>query len=257
MARGAEDGARSITAEGIADQIGELIYSGEIRPGDRLVEEELAQWFGVSRGPIRDAIRVLSSTGMAVLRRNRGAVVARPELTRVLEIYAIRRSIGSFAIAYACSAGVIADDAWAGLDASLERLGSIEARGSQQRMAQRDLDFQSDLIAATRLERAAEIFRVTAMDIRFFITAFTIPYDAGRHAAIMRAHRGLLESVRAGDAARAQQQWLDLSRANTREFSSYFADEDESDATRLLTSYLLSGAEADYPRPEGALTHEG
>lgn len=235
-----ENGVGTTIAEVIADQIRELVYAGEIAPGDRLVEEELAQWFSVSRGPIRDAIRILSTTGMAVLRRNRGAIVAKPELTHVLEVYAIRRSVGDFAIGYACKAGVIADKAWDDLGTSFERLTSIEVRGSQQRMAQRDLDFQTSLIAATQLERAAKIFRTTAMDIRFFITAFKIPYDAKRHTSIMHAHQSLLESVRAGDAAQARRQWLDLSRSNVREFTSYFASEDESDATRTLTSHLLS-----------------
>ena len=68
------------TGERLANEIRRLIYEGEISPGDRLIEEELASRFGVSRGPIREAIRLLAASGTAVLRRNRGATVIEPTL---------------------------------------------------------------------------------------------------------------------------------------------------------------------------------
>jgi DNA-binding transcriptional regulator YhcF (GntR family) len=60
--------------EQVAAQIGDRIISGRIAPGARIVEQELAVEFRVSRGPIRDAIRILEREGLATIQARRGAV---------------------------------------------------------------------------------------------------------------------------------------------------------------------------------------
>ena len=63
------------TSELVAQRIRDAILDGAMRPGDRLVEADIAAELGVSRGPVREGIRLLAGEGLVMLRRNRGAVV--------------------------------------------------------------------------------------------------------------------------------------------------------------------------------------
>lgn len=72
------------------DQLYSRIASGDIRPGDRLLETELAATLGVSRTPVREAIRRLESDGIVVHAPRVGAVVRSISQTEVVELYEMR-----------------------------------------------------------------------------------------------------------------------------------------------------------------------
>lgn len=80
------------------------IISGEIPAGDRLVETELAAQFGVSRGPVRDALAELQRSGLVELRARKGSFVRSLSTTDIDEVYTLRIALESLAI------GRIADD---------------------------------------------------------------------------------------------------------------------------------------------------
>ena len=61
-----------------AGRIGEAILSGHLKPGDRLIETELSERMGISRAPLREALRELASAGLVELRPGRGAHVVKP-----------------------------------------------------------------------------------------------------------------------------------------------------------------------------------
>src|SRR6478609_5294039 len=67
------------------------IFSGELRGGDRLVEEDLAKNFGVSRTPIREALGELAAIGVISLRPNHGAIVCPFGPAQLCELYHVRR----------------------------------------------------------------------------------------------------------------------------------------------------------------------
>lgn len=76
-------------ASQLATILEEEIASGLLSPGTRLEEVALADRFGVSRTPIREALRLLSASGLVELRPRRGAVVATPSLDRLLEMFEV------------------------------------------------------------------------------------------------------------------------------------------------------------------------
>lgn len=78
------------------------IFSGTVVGGDRLVEEELASRLGVSRTPIREALRELTSIGVIWLKPNHGAMVRPFGATQLLEIYHMRRLLEGEATRLAC-----------------------------------------------------------------------------------------------------------------------------------------------------------
>jgi DNA-binding GntR family transcriptional regulator len=66
------------------------IQDGTLKPGERVMETEVAQWLNVSRTPVRDALRRLEAEGMLAHERHNGLVVAKLDRQAVMELYAIR-----------------------------------------------------------------------------------------------------------------------------------------------------------------------
>lgn len=82
---------------GLRDQVvAELrsrIVDGFYPPGQRLTEDRLAADFGVSRNPVREALRVIEADGLVTITPRRGAVVATPDLEAVADLFAVRSSL--------------------------------------------------------------------------------------------------------------------------------------------------------------------
>ena len=81
----------------IAEELKRLIYSGELKAGERLNEAALALRMGTSRGPIREAIRVLTGLGIVTAVVNRGVFVRQISAREMLEIYDLRALVFGFA----------------------------------------------------------------------------------------------------------------------------------------------------------------
>lgn len=218
------DQRSAFTAQSIAELIRASIYEGRISPGDHLVEEDLATRFGVSRGPIREAIRLLVAEGAAVLERNRGAFVADPTIHDVLEVYAMRLSLGCLAFDYACRTACVSDRTLADLHLQLKRLGRASVRGRQLKMVLADLDFQTSLIRASGLERVTRFFENSALEIQLFVQTLHIPYSAENHDVIIERHERTLELLEDRDAGGLTELWTEHILRNVEEFTSYFPD---------------------------------
>jgi DNA-binding GntR family transcriptional regulator len=86
----------------IVDALKQLIYTGEFKPGERLNEAALAVRMGTSRGPIREAIKVLAGLGIVTAVANRGVFVRQLSLREMLEIYELRALVFGYAADRAC-----------------------------------------------------------------------------------------------------------------------------------------------------------
>lgn len=85
-------------AELAAQRISELVFRGELRPGDRLIEEQLRTQLGVSRAPVREGLRILEGAGL-VIRRPRAGVSVTPLTQRdVFEVLTFREGLERMAI---------------------------------------------------------------------------------------------------------------------------------------------------------------
>jgi DNA-binding GntR family transcriptional regulator len=79
----------------VAKKILQLIFTGEFKGGDRLIEEEVAQKIGVSRTPVREALGELAGIGVITLKPNHGAIVRDFGPQQIREIYHIRKLLES------------------------------------------------------------------------------------------------------------------------------------------------------------------
>lgn len=76
--------------EQIAAQLSARIVGGLYAPGQRILEQTIAAEFGVSRGPVREALRLLEKDGLLIILARRGAQVTKPSIAEVQEIFDIR-----------------------------------------------------------------------------------------------------------------------------------------------------------------------
>src|SRR3981081_4790077 len=81
-----------------AETIREMVLSGELRPGERLVEELLAEELGIARPPLREALRVLEQEGLVLSLPRRGVIVTPLSAQDVYEIFTLRTTYERMAI---------------------------------------------------------------------------------------------------------------------------------------------------------------
>jgi DNA-binding GntR family transcriptional regulator len=85
------------------------IVNGDYAPGERLTEDRLAEDFGVSRNPVREALRVVQAEGFVVMVPRRGAVVASPDATTIADMFAVRERLETLAARLAAERATPAD----------------------------------------------------------------------------------------------------------------------------------------------------
>jgi len=81
----------------VVDEIRNLILTGDFQPGDRILEDAIAERLGVSRNPVREAIRALEATGLIEVKARRGAYVSRLEPSEAHQLLELRSIIEAFA----------------------------------------------------------------------------------------------------------------------------------------------------------------
>lgn len=86
----------------LVSHLRELILKGELRPGDKLPEQLLCERFGVSRTPMREAVKVLAAEGVLRLQVNRGAIVAETTPADIEELFPIMAALEAVAGEQAC-----------------------------------------------------------------------------------------------------------------------------------------------------------
>lgn len=183
----------------------EAITAGEYAPGDRLIEANLAKVLGVSRGPIRDALRDLAAEGLVVLRRNRGAVVTEIHVEDVLEVYAMRSVLGPLALRQLMSSAEARAALVPQLRAYIRQARSKEARADQRILVEADSAFQTAIARASRLRRIADVFAETSAEAKFFVGALKVRYTDTE--LIVGELEQLAGAIAAGDLAAAERVW--------------------------------------------------
>lgn len=212
------------TSELVSQRIRDAILDGTLRPGDRLIEADIAAELGVSRGPVREAIRLLGAQGLVTLRRNRGAIVTSPTFEDVLEVYILRLGLGRLALNHAMQLDVATSPEFADVEILLSRLRDPEVQADPLLMMDADLQFQSALFDLSGLARITSVLDQTARDIPIFVQVLGITYDDIDHVALVKRHERLITAVRERHRADADRAWRDHVRCTVGEFARGYPD---------------------------------
>lgn len=187
--------------EVVCETLREAIRDGILEPGERLMEIQIAEELGVSRTPVREAIRKLELEGYVIMLPRRGTYVANLSIKDINEVYEIRASID--ALAAGLAAERITDDELEQMERML--VATVEAfdKGDMDRVVEYDTKFHDVLYCASRNARLVGIIN----NLREQLTRFrsiSMAYP-GRMKKTMEEHGRMVEAIAQRDVELAQQ----------------------------------------------------
>ena len=176
------------------------IVAGELSPGERLIEEELAEQLGLSRGAVRGAILRLGHEGLVVRERNRGARVRRLEPEEAIEILEARAALESLVAGYAALRRT--EEEARELEALIAQMERLHAQGELLAMSERNAVLHRRILEISRHQVAYDICsRLHSQVVRFQFRTVLAP---GRPARSIVEHGRIVAAIVAGDRPGAE-----------------------------------------------------
>jgi DNA-binding GntR family transcriptional regulator len=181
-------------SEVVSEQIRGRILDGTLKPGERLVEDRLSAELGVSRVPVREALRGLSAEGLVTLLPRRGATVVKvtPEsVAELVEVRALLEGLNARLAAQRHDPEIVVQ-----LEDTLARGNEAAKTGSAEELARLNAEFHERLAEASRNTVLSDVMRGLRerTSIAFAINGRT------RAREDWEEHAGILAAVIAGDA---------------------------------------------------------
>lgn len=188
-------------AVSIASRLRDALLAGYFGPGEQLREEPLARSLGVSRGPVREALLRLEREGLVVVRRNRGAFVARLSAQDLEEVYTLRLAIERLAVQRVVR--LAAEAELAELQAVVDAMAAADARGvTEQAAADLDLRFHDLLYAASHHRRLYESWSNLRPQAHILLLNRNVAREDFRELLVL-SHQWIVDALRDRDEARA------------------------------------------------------
>ena len=178
----------------------QAILMGDLQPGERLMEIHLAERLGVSRTPIREAIRKLEQEGLVVNIPRRGAHVAEITKKDLSDVLEVRSALEELAVELACER--ITEEELSELkEACLRFIRAIEHSDLEQSVRQ-DIAFHDVIYRASHNERLIQM----ATNLRMQMYRYRIEYlkDSEAHPVLIREHRTLIDCIERKDVEGAK-----------------------------------------------------
>ena len=185
----------------VSDALRQAIRDGILPPGERLMEIPLAEELGVSRTPIREAIRILEQEGLIVMIPRRGTYVADMSLKDVAEVFELRSILEELAAELAAER--ITNEEIEALEQHLVEIGNYMNENNLDKVVQADILFHEILYKASRNDRLVEMINnLREQTLRFRTLSMS---QTGRLAKTWDEHRQLVEAISDRDVERARQ----------------------------------------------------
>lgn len=188
-------------ADRAVDRLRRMIVRGALAPGSRIVEPELCDELGISRTPLREALKLLASEGLVMLRRNRSAIVTPLDPTTLTALFEVESGIEGFAARLACARMTATD--LKRLHALQDRLEAAHASGDIAGYFDTNQTIHRSIVAGAKnraLVDAHDRLFGPLERARYLALAFE-----GRLAESVFEHRSILDALvrRDADAAGA------------------------------------------------------
>jgi DNA-binding GntR family transcriptional regulator len=172
------------------------IVDGRLAAGERYSVGQLAERFGVSRTPVREALLVLERQGVVRFERNRGVRVLETTAHDIEEVFALRLLLEVPATRRACA--LLDRDDFAALDHELTAMGALAREGDEGAFMAHDKRFHEIILRASGNRRLATIVS-QLRDLVRFRGASTVGRSRDLEAILIE-HVTILDALRAGDA---------------------------------------------------------
>lgn len=177
----------------VAGHVRDAIVRGELVSGQRLVEADLAEMLNVSRGPVRDALRILETEGL-IAKRGQGFTVLSLDASDIEELYSLREAIESLALGITMRLPEPPD--LRGIEAVVADMQRAADAGDAAAFTLADALFHAKLCELSGHRRAAAVWHQIA-PTAVALLRVTIMHDSDLHQTAAK-HQDLLDLVAAG-----------------------------------------------------------
>lgn len=169
----------------------QAILTGELKPGERLMEIHLANKLGVSRTPIREAIRKLELEGLVTMIPRRGAEVAQITEKSMNDVLEVRRALDALCVELACDR--ITDEELESLKQACEGFEAAVRTKDVKKIAQADVALHDIIVRATGNQRLIQL--VNNLSEQMYRYRFEYIKDSSQHETLIEEHRIIYQSI--------------------------------------------------------------
>ncbi|MBR1813449.1 MAG: GntR family transcriptional regulator [Lachnospiraceae bacterium] len=179
----------------------QAILRGELQPGQRLMEIALAEQLGVSRTPVREAIRMLEQDGLAVMIPRRGAVVSKISGKNLRDVLEVRRALEELAVDLACTR--MTDEDFQKLKEANERFSATLSGNDITKMAEADEAFHDLIYQASDNARLVQL----EMQLREQMYRFRIEHlkEKSKRYRLVEDHNAIIRNLINRDSDNARE----------------------------------------------------
>ena len=173
----------------------EAILKGDLKPGERLMELQLAAKLGVSRTPIREAIRMLEQEGLAVTTPRKGAEVAKMTLKDMEDVLEIREALDELAVKLACDK--MSDEGLKKLMDVKDQFETSTKTGDVKKIAEMDVKFHDVIFESTGNPKLVSLLN----NLREQIYRYRVEYikDPTNYPVLIAEHNAIAEGLKKRD----------------------------------------------------------
>ena len=184
----------------VYEQLKIQILTGKIAPGTRMMEVELAEDLGVSRTPVREAIRKLEKEALVVIEPRRGAYVSDVSVKEMVATLVVREDLE--ALAASLTAKRITKEELEGLEKKVTDYSEAIASGDMEQIIRADESFHHKIVALSGNKALIQLFSsVQELSLRFRYLYYE---DFTRYENMPVEHKEILEAIRTGDGDAAR-----------------------------------------------------
>lgn len=176
------------------------ILKGELEPGERLMEIALAQKLGVSRTPIREAIRKLELEGLVVMVPRKGAEVADITEKDLRDVLEVRTALEELSIELAMQH--MSPEDYEALKASNQQFGRLAQGDDLIKIAEADVAFHEIIYIATDNRRLIQM--INNLGEQMYRYRLEYIKDKSSHECLIKEHEQIIQAMEAGDLAAAK-----------------------------------------------------
>ncbi len=177
--------------EVIFNSLREAIIIGELRPGERLMEVQLAEKMGVSRTPVREAIRKLELEGLVDMIPRKGAHVAELSIKDIMDVLEVRASLDGLATSLAAER--ITDDELKELKHINGQFASYIEKENLNGSIKKDVEFHDIIYKASRNDKLISIINNLREQVQRFRVIYLKEYNDSKN--LIKEHNDIYEAV--------------------------------------------------------------
>lgn len=184
----------------VYEELKRQILVGEIAPGTRMMEVELADVMGVSRTPVREAIRKLEKEGLVTIEPRKGAYASNISIKDMVDVLEVRQGLEGMAAAIA--SGKITERQKADLLNVVEKYKAAVESANIEEIIKYDEEFHSMIISISGNKTLMQVFStVQELALRFRYIYYD---DFNRYESMPREHQLIEEAIMSGNAEKAR-----------------------------------------------------